>query len=179
MVGDNSWLWDTVLTFYKKSAQFTPPNLDKIGPGFTLPYDASAFSPSGGPLQISFANYQQPVSQGLAKGMRAAGLKEQKGFNSGSLNGYAATTVEVDPKTGTRSSSESSFLQKALGKTSLKVYQRTMAKKILFDANKKASGVIVETEGKMYTLSAKKEVIVSAGAVSNSRPHDPPLLIHI
>ena len=38
-----------------------------------------------------------------------------------------------------------------------------MAKKILFDTNKKATGVIVDTEGKEYTPSATKEVIVTAG----------------
>ena len=170
-MGDDSWLWDTVFSFYKKSPQFTPPNLQKIGPGFDLPYDASAFSQQGGPLQVSFANYQQPVSPFLAKGMNAAGIKEQQGFNSGKLNGYAATTVCVDPKSETRSSSEASFLQAALRKTGLKVYQHTLAEKILFDATKKATGVVVSTNGTTYTLSAKKEIIVSAGAVSeNPRP---------
>ena len=38
-----------------------------------------------------------------------------------------------------------------------------MAKKVLFDTNKKATGVIAGTEGKEYTLSATKEVIVTAG----------------
>ena len=100
--------------------------------------------------------------------MRAAGIKEQKGFNSGMLNGYAATTVCVDPNTETRSSSEASFLQAALRKTGLKVYQQTMAEKILFDKTKKATGVVVRTDGKTYTLSANKEIIVSSGAVSES-----------
>jgi choline dehydrogenase len=35
---------------------------------------------------------------------------------------------------------------------------------VLFDENKKATGVLVETQGFQYTLSARKEVIVSAGA---------------
>lgn len=169
MVGDNSWLWDTVFSFYKKSPQFTPPDFQKIGPGFDLPYDASAFSSQGGPLQVSFANYQQPFGPFLAKGMKAAGIKEQKGLNSGTLNGYAAVTLTVDPKSETRSSSETSFLRTAFTETGLKVYQRTMAKKILFDAKKKATGVNVVTDGKTYTLSANKEVIVSSGAVSEPR----------
>lgn len=169
IVGDSSWLWETVFSFYKKSPQFTPPDLQKIGPGFDLPYDPSAFSPQGGPLQLSFANYQQPVSPFLSKGMEAAGIKQQKGLDSGTLNGYAALTVCVDPKTETRSSSEASFLQTAFVKTGLKVYPHTMAKKILFDVKKKATGVDVVTEGKAFTLSAKREIIVSAGAVSKTR----------
>ena len=101
--------------------------------------------------------------------MRAAGIKEQNGLNSGTLNGYAATTVCVDPKSETRSSSEASFLQTAFRKTGLKVYQHTMAKKILFNARKKATGVNVETNGETYTLSANREIIVSSGAVSETR----------
>ena len=99
--------------------------------------------------------------------MEAVGIgKSPKGFNSGALSGYAATTVEVDPKGEIRSSSEESFLRKALRSTGLKVYQHTLAKKILFDSKKKATGVVVVTGNDRYTLSAKKEIIVSAGAVS-------------
>ena len=45
----------------------------------------------------------------------------------------------------------------------LVVYQSTMAKKILFDTNKKITGVLVDTEGREYILSATKEVILTAG----------------
>jgi len=86
------------------------------------------------------------------------------------LNGYATTTVEVDPNGEVRSSSEESYLQYAIKKKlGLKVYQYTMGKKILFDANKKATGVVISTNGTSYTLKARKEVIVSAGAVSETR----------
>ncbi len=171
LVGDDSWLWDTIFSFYKKSPQFTAPNFEKIGPGFDLPYDSNAFSPQGGPLQVSFANYQQPVSPFLAKGMRAVGIKEQDGLNSGLLNGYAATTVCVDPKSETRSSSEASFLQTAIKRSVLQVYQGTMAKKIIFNSAKKATGVLINTNGETYVLSSRKEIIISSGAVSESRGH--------
>ncbi len=98
--------------------------------------------------------------------MTAVGIKAQQGLNSGTLMGHAPTTVEVDPKDEIRSSSEESFLQSAIRNTSIRVYHHTMAKRILFNRNKKATGVIVETDGKTYTLSAHKEIIVSAGAVS-------------
>jgi hypothetical protein len=44
-----------------------------------------------------------------------------------------------------------------------------MAKQVLFDGNKTATGVVVETGGFNYTLSANKEIILSAGAVSLKR----------
>jgi choline dehydrogenase-like flavoprotein len=48
----------------------------------------------------------------------------------------------------------------------LKIYTHTLAKQVLFDGNKTAIGVVVETGGFNYTLSANKEIILSAGAVS-------------
>lgn len=49
--------------------------------------------------------------------------------------------------------------------SNLNVYQQTLAKRIIFDNNKKATGVIVNSGGSNYQLNATKEVIVSAGTV--------------
>jgi choline dehydrogenase-like flavoprotein len=52
------------------------------------------------------------------------------------------------------------------------VYSLAHAKKILFNNDKKATGVRVEGRGNAFTLSARKEVIISAGAF-----HTPQLLM--
>ena len=49
--------------------------------------------------------------------------------------------------------------------TNLYFYKSTEAKRILFKDCGKASGVLVSTAGFETTLLAKKEVILSAGAV--------------
>ncbi len=86
------------------------------------------------------------------------------GFNSGKVEGSGWVPGTIDPANGYRSSSQTSFLSKALEFTSLKVYTRTMATKIVFDTRKRARGVEVETAGVPYFLEAKKEAILSAGA---------------
>lgn len=48
----------------------------------------------------------------------------------------------------------------------LNVFTRTLAKKILFDESKKATGIVVNTDGFEWKISAKKKVIISAGVVS-------------
>ena len=121
---------------------------------------------------MSYSNYWQPLSTGLIKGLRAIGLANTPGINSGSLIGYSHGTSTIDPNGEIRSTSESSFLQEALRKTTLQVYQHTLARNILFNANKTATGVNVttgsfpSTGSKTYVLNARKEVIISAGAVS-------------
>lgn len=129
-------------------------------------YDPNAFSAAGGPLQVSYTNFYQPLSPFVKQGLQELGLENIAGLNSGSLLGFSEFTLTVDPKAAIRSSSETSFLQEAFATSTLQVYQKSVAKRILFNDSKVAQGVIVETAGVQYKLSARKEVIVSAGVVS-------------
>ena len=97
-------------------------------------------------------------------------MKALNGLNSGSLMGSAYATLTIDPRNAYRSSSESSFLQTALQNgTSPTVYKNSFAQRILFSSNHAATGVLLTTAGPYgipavnYTLSARKEVIVSGG----------------
>ncbi|KAM0554954.1 hypothetical protein ACHAPJ_006692 [Fusarium lateritium] len=163
-VGDDSYQWDQMLPHFQKSPTFTPPDNTKRGPKVITDYDAKAFSSKGGPLQISYANYVPSWATVVAKGLSALGLKSIDGFNSGSLLGYSYTTTTVRPKTATRSGSDD-FVKAARDEKleTLKVYTQSLAKKVLFDGDKKASGVAVSSLGLEYTLKARKEVIVSGG----------------
>ncbi|MCJ1464216.1 hypothetical protein MMC07_002829 [Pseudocyphellaria aurata] len=149
--------------FFQKSTDFTPPNYAKRRAGGLVGYDASAFSPVGGPLQVSYSNFWQPLSNYFRKAFVSLGLKPLLGFNSGQILGFSEFTSTLDPRAETRSSSETSFLQAALESSDLQVYQQTLAKRILFDANKIAIGVSVTTSGVSYVLSARKEVILADG----------------
>lgn len=75
--------------------------------------------------------------------------------------------MTLDPSTETRSSSETSFLLEAISKTPLQVYQSTLVKRILFE-KQKATGVLVNKAGGTYTISARKEVLLAAGPVSQT-----------
>ena len=178
-IGDPSFTFDNLLPYFEKSPNFTKPNYAKIQlvPGDNFTYDDTVFSPLGGPLHVSFSNYRQPISRFIVKAMNELGLPTLSGFNSGKLIGVATNTFAIDPSDETRSTSETSFLQNSIGAgRSVTVYTHTSAKRILFDGNKKATGVMVNSAGYDYLLSANKEVIVASGVVrfarlaSNERP---------
>jgi choline dehydrogenase len=99
-------------------------------------------------------------------GLNEIGIPTITDFNSGSLLGTQYCSTTIQPSDESRDSSQTSFLNQAAEErlTNLKVFSLTMAKKINFDANKKATGVIVESNLLSYTLGVNKEVIVSAGA---------------
>ncbi|KAJ5253842.1 hypothetical protein N7524_011022 [Penicillium chrysogenum] len=175
-VGDNFWAWDNVYPAFKKSVHFTPPDFTKIDPSLNITYDPSAFSDKGGPLHVSYGNYQGPYGPSLSEALAKSGLSPIKGFNSGKLIGYGTATATVDPRYATRDTSESSFLQAAARGSSIKIYPNALATKILFDNKKKATGVEVQsniaTSDFKFHLNATKEVILSAGVW-----HSPQLLM--
>jgi choline dehydrogenase len=76
--------------------------------------------------------------------------------------------LTIDPSDEKRSSSEASYLQYALasGRTNLQVFTKTLAKKIVFDGETATGIIVMNKNGTASTLVAKKEVILSAGAVS-------------
>lgn len=174
LVDDQSYTFKALLPYFEKSCNFSPPDdAKRQTPNATVRYDSSVFSPTGGPLQVSYSNWVDVALTWFQRAFTNIGLPiSEVGFNSGSLAGKAAwTTSTIDPNLGERSSSQTSFLEEAIQNTNIIVYTQARASKILFKGNT-ASGVSVTTQGVNYTISANKEVILSAGVF-----HSPQLLM--
>jgi choline dehydrogenase len=161
MVGDNSYTYDNWLPYFEKSLNFTPPDMSKRALNATPQYDSGSLG-RGGPLSITFPNYAQAMSSWVQKGMQEVGIAVSNGITSGVLMGssYVIATLQGDQK---RESSETAFLTPASSCSNLKIYTNTMAKKVVF-SGKTAKGVLASTGSQRYTLSAKREVILTAGA---------------
>ncbi|KAJ5576130.1 hypothetical protein N7535_003056 [Penicillium sp. DV-2018c] len=163
-VNDSSYTFDEVLPFYKRSVAFTPPNTNYRAANSSASYDPSSYDSNGGPLQVSYANFAMPFSSWMSLGMEAIGIPKARDFNLGTLMGAQYCSSTIDPINETRSSSEQSFLSK-VKPSSLTIYSNTLAKRVLFDQNKRATGVqIKDGLGNIVNISASKEVIISAGA---------------
>lgn len=165
-VGDNSYQLSQFDKFFKKSINFARPRTELRFANASPSYDASTVSGTTGPLDISFPNYAQAFATWTVKGLQELGMSIIPGFLSGKLLGQSYVMTTIDAATGIRSSSEA-YLRAALQYPEYTAYHRTMAKKILFDGSKKATGVQVDTQGLGYTISAAKEVIVSGGFVGS------------
>ncbi|KAK4504634.1 hypothetical protein PRZ48_002595 [Zasmidium cellare] len=169
-VNDPSYEFDQLLPYFKNSSTLTPPNHSKRFPNGTVVYDETAYATkTPGPLQISWPNWAIPLGTWGSSGFENIGLSTSKtGFSSGVLEGHGWIPGTINPVDSHRSSSQSSFLKEAMLKTSLKVYTRAFATKILFNQTT-ATGIELRTEGVSYSLSARKEVILSAGVFQS--PH--------
>lgn len=118
-------------------------------------------------LQVSHPNWALPMSSFAKDAFSSIGIPPLQDLSSGNILGAQYTPMTINPVDEKRSSSEASYLQFALssGRTNLKLFTKTLAKKIVFNG-KTATGVLVaDANGTQYTITAKKEVILSAGAV--------------
>lgn len=165
-VGDDSYTLDALLPFFEKSVRYTPPNATSRALNATVPLpNATAFAGSHGPLEVSFPNWATPFASWAQLAFREIGISDIPDFSSGNLLGSQYCPMTINPHDQTRSSSQASFLQQSLNEdaANLQLYIHSMAKQILFNAKKTATGVLVETAGVEYTLAASREVILSAG----------------
>ncbi|KAF2228716.1 GMC oxidoreductase [Viridothelium virens] len=151
-VGDDSYTFENLLPWFEKSVNFTPPNNDLRLKNATPSYSTTSLGSSNGTLG---ALSQMGISL------------RTEGFLNGGLLGQAYAMFTQDRTTMFRSSSETAFLQKSLGDPNYYVYPLTQAKKVLFDETKTATGVLVDSGGFLYTLSARKEVIMAAGFIGS------------
>ncbi|KAK2023568.1 alcohol oxidase [Colletotrichum zoysiae] len=175
-VDDNSYSFDQFLPYFEKSFTFTPPNTEIRLANATTAYVESDFNPSSSsPIHVTYPNWTPAWSTWAAKGLEALGMKLTDRFNQGVLDGYhyAQTTMHADSQTRSTSADFIYAAKDANMKDKLTVYLGTRVNKVLFDNNKKATGVEVTGDGLgRYTITANKEVILSAGAV-----HSPQLLM--
>ncbi|KAH8195274.1 hypothetical protein TruAng_010569 [Truncatella angustata] len=168
-VGDQSYTFDRFLTYYEKSVKFTGPRSDLRSSNSTPSYNKNSVKAKDAEttaVSLTFPNYVHAFTTWAVEGLKAIGLKTVPGFLDGSLLGQSYVMTTIQPN-GVRESAETAFLQPALAYPDYTVYHLAMAKKILFDNKKRATGVVVDNSGLEYTLSARKEVIVSGGFIGS------------
>ncbi|ETN44713.1 uncharacterized protein HMPREF1541_10383 [Cyphellophora europaea CBS 101466] len=175
LVGDSSYEFDNMLPYFRRSAHYTPPQMDKRSENASLPEPSpDAYDEHGGPLEIGYINWPLPFGSWAQLAFDEMGFERISDFNHGILKDkhqYLTQCVDPDMK---RSSSQASYLDWAIDsqRQNLITYTRTLAKRIIFDSELRATGVEVTTMNIPYLINATKEVIVSAGAI-----HSPQLLM--
>ena len=160
-VGDQSFNYQHMLPYYQKSCKFTAPDSNVKTRDANIKYESSVFEINGGPLLISYPNDIRPFSTHLGSAFSEIGIPHANDFNSGELNGSQFCTMTMDPTTAIRCSSQTAFLDACQARPNFKVFRDTLAEKITFDNEKRATGVKIDSG---LFLRARKEVILSAGA---------------
>lgn len=162
-VGDDSYAYESSSYYYRKSMNFTAANTDLRLPNATTSEEVDTAA-TGGPLGVTYSSWVQSFSTYIAIAMDALGIHNTDAFINGRLNGSSWLTSTINADTGHRESAQVAYLDPAVNRPNLQVFDLTLGERIIFDDDKVARGVVVTTENRTYTLAARREVIVSAGA---------------
>uniref|UniRef100_A0A0U9HSJ2 Putative GMC oxidoreductase n=1 Tax=Chrysomela populi TaxID=154003 RepID=A0A0U9HSJ2_CHRPP len=152
ITNDPSWAWENLIPLFKRSEDFhhNDPN---------APADPQ-YHGTGGPLYVQYVTPQNPITTTFLEANKAVGNKLVD-YNGPSQVG--ATVFQLYLKNGQRQNISSAFLDPVMDRKNLEVLTESYVTKINIDENKKAVGVTFTNHGKTYTVTADKEVILSAG----------------
>ncbi|KDQ51259.1 GMC oxidoreductase, partial [Jaapia argillacea MUCL 33604] len=170
-IGNSGWDWESVYPYFKKSCHLTPPQANQ---SFVV-YDESAYDyPKGGPLQLSFTNYIEPIAIYFSEALASSsglGLQEKE-TNDGAPIGQSYLATAVNPAHQTRDSSWTSFGLQASTRSNFHYLTHTLATRLLFNPTSSTSSPLVvngvqyldKTSGTTQVAYATREVILAAGA---------------
>ncbi|NCT84871.1 MAG: glucose-methanol-choline oxidoreductase [Comamonadaceae bacterium] len=149
-LGNPGWGWSDVLPFFVKS---------EANDTFGAPLHGRA-----GPLKVSQLRTDNPLHQAWLAAGREAGHAINADFNGDSQEGIGIYQVTQDR--GERCSAARAYLRPHLGRPNLRVMVQAQAQRLLFDG-RRAVGVEVRVGGRLRRLRARREVVLSAGAIQS------------
>ncbi|MCC2654424.1 MAG: choline dehydrogenase, partial [Microvirga sp.] len=149
-LGLEGWGWDDVRPIFRH-------HLDHY-------LGAGEHHGAGGEWRVEAPRMQWQILDSFIEAAVEAGIPRASDFNTGSNEGVSY--FHVNQKNGRRWSAARGFLRPALSRPNLKVETHAHATRILFEG-KRAIGVEILQNGNLRRILARKEVILSAGAIAS------------
>ncbi|XP_052803733.1 L-sorbose 1-dehydrogenase-like [Mya arenaria] len=149
--GCEGWSYEEVLPYFMKSEDIKIQDLKH-----------SKFHHSGGPLSVSSVP-DLPMTSHFLNALKELGYRYID-YNSDDIDGVSKVQLTVDR--GVRSSTGLTFLGRSGKRDNLDIVVNTFVTKLDIK-DKKARGVNFMRNGKKGYVQARKEIIVSAGAINS------------
>ena len=125
---------------------------------------ASAWHGTGGPLNVAPQRSPNILSRLFVEAAVEAGYPRNGDFNGASQEGVGL--YELTQKNGERWSVARAYLHPAMQRPNLTVMTGTRANRILLE-RKRATGIVGTGPGGELTIAARREVILSGGAINS------------
>ncbi|HRK19093.1 MAG TPA: GMC family oxidoreductase N-terminal domain-containing protein [Hyphomicrobiaceae bacterium] len=153
-MGNDGWSWDEVLPFFLKHED-------------QLALEPSAFDglhARGGEWRVENARVRWDILDAFQEAAAEAGIPKTKDFNRGDNEGCGY--FHVNQRQGVRWNTSKGFLRPVLGRANLTVLTDTEVRWLTLD-RRRVVGVTVTSKGQQRALSARREVILAAGAINS------------
>lgn len=156
--GNPGWDWESVLQYFKKSEGMQVPEI-------ALSKDGK-FHNTDGPLKIDSYHNTEPLRNVVLNGGEELGYKTVLDINADEYIGLTVVQGTLDGNR--RCTTAKAFLVPAKDRPNLYIIKHAHVTKIIFDeVDKRATGVQFITNNIKMIANAKKEIILSAGAIGS------------
>lgn len=149
-MGLEGWGWNDVLPLFKRHEDNWR--------------GAGAMHGAGGEWRVEQPRLRWQVLDSFIEAAESAGIPPSSDFNTGSNEGCGY--FDVNQKLGRRWSAARGFLRPALKRKNLSVLTNALVERVIVE-NGRARGVSLLRNGARQSIRARREVILSAGAVAS------------
>jgi choline dehydrogenase len=149
-MGNRGWSFADVLPYFKRAEHF--------------PHGDDAWHGKGGPLKVSRSGVCNPLAKAFVKAGQQAGYPYNDDTNGALREGFGP--IDMTLWRGRRSSTSTAYLRPIRSRPNLTILTEAHVMRILFNG-KRASGVAFSRKGSEQTATARREVILAAGAVAS------------
>ena len=149
-LGATGWAYKDVLPYFKRMEHNVR--------------GADAYRGQGGPMTISDIKKPSANAKAFVEACSRLQFPVNRDFNGARIEGVGI--VQLNVRKGWRCSTAAGYLKPNLSRKNLALMTRTHVRKILFEG-RRAVGVEVEERGAVKRIRARREVIVSGGAINS------------
>ncbi len=146
-LGNEGWDWNNMLRYFRRAQNQERGESDLHG--------------VGGPLNVADLRAPSPANQMFFEAAEKLQYRRNDDFNGAEQEGIGY--YQVTQKDGRRCSAAAAYLRAAEARENLDILTRTHAARIIFN-QRRAQKIEIIRDKKKITLSARREIILSAGA---------------
>jgi choline dehydrogenase len=152
-MGNDGWSYQDVLPYFMKSEDHER--------------GASAYHGAGGPMHISgIRQHTHPICDNFLAGCDELGIPRNDDFNGAQMEGSG--TWDFSLRKGWRVSAATAFLRPAMSRANLAVETHAHVARVVM-RDREARGVEYYHRGRLKIAEARREVILSAGAINSPK----------
>lgn len=150
-MGCAGWSWQDVLPYFQKAETWEGR-------------DGTGLRGKSGPLSVQHSRLGRDVVDRWVEAAEAAGYRRNDDYNGADQEGVGY--FQLTMKGGRRCSSAVAYLKPARGRSNLKIITGAQTEKVIIEDGR-AIGVRAFIGGKPLDFKARREVILSAGAIGS------------
>jgi choline dehydrogenase len=151
--GNTGWAWKDVKPYFMKAEH-------------NEQFGGDAHHGKNGPLNVTFINTPSPLEKDFVAAAESLQYRENRDFNGEVQDGFGIH--QTTTKNGRRWSTAKAYLEPARNRKNLTVLTDAPVQRVALDG-RTATGVVIRREGREETIKARREVILSAGAITSPK----------